>query len=177
MIWPSASFTPSQDLCFTPLLSLSSSRFNLQFDMVTEQADLGPLHFATSFCPVKSVTTTTVTMTRPITSSSREEREILHWGSKLQEESDIKMFTNDPKLNPRLPSPTSFDGVKPSHVENCSRISQSLTIKSSSRSFWQSEVTTTSSQRRSLSRESCQRSLSRSRKGISILKPACQVLK
>ena len=27
------------------------------------------------------------------------------------------MFTNDPKLNPRLPSPTSFNGVKPSHVE------------------------------------------------------------
>ena len=27
------------------------------------------------------------------------------------------MFTNDPKLNPRLPSPTSFDGVKPSYVE------------------------------------------------------------
>ena len=27
------------------------------------------------------------------------------------------MFTNDPKLNPRLPSPTSFDGVMPSYVE------------------------------------------------------------
>ena len=27
------------------------------------------------------------------------------------------MFTNDPKFNPRLPSPTSFDGVKPSYVE------------------------------------------------------------
>ena len=27
------------------------------------------------------------------------------------------MFSNDPKLNPRLPSPTSFDGVKPSYVE------------------------------------------------------------
>ena len=27
------------------------------------------------------------------------------------------MFTNLPKLNPRLPSPTSFDGVKPSYVE------------------------------------------------------------
>ena len=27
------------------------------------------------------------------------------------------MFTNDPKLNPRLPSPTSFDRVKPSYVE------------------------------------------------------------
>ena len=27
------------------------------------------------------------------------------------------MFTNDPILNPRLPSPTSFDGVKPSYVE------------------------------------------------------------
>ena len=27
------------------------------------------------------------------------------------------MFTNDPKLNPRLPLPTSFDGVKLSYVE------------------------------------------------------------
>ena len=27
------------------------------------------------------------------------------------------MFSSDPKLNPRLPSPTSFDGVKPSYVE------------------------------------------------------------
>ena len=27
------------------------------------------------------------------------------------------MFINDPKLNPRLPSPTSFNGVKPSYVE------------------------------------------------------------
>ena len=27
------------------------------------------------------------------------------------------MFTNDPKFSPRLPSPTSFDGVKPSCVE------------------------------------------------------------
>ena len=27
------------------------------------------------------------------------------------------MFINDPKLNPRLPSPTSFDGIKPSYVE------------------------------------------------------------
>ena len=27
------------------------------------------------------------------------------------------MFSSDPKLNPRLPSPTTFDGVKPSYVE------------------------------------------------------------
>ena len=27
------------------------------------------------------------------------------------------MFTNDPKLNPRLPSPTSLDSVKPSYIE------------------------------------------------------------
>ena len=36
---------------------------------------------------------------------------------KAQEESGIKMFTNDPKYHPRLPSPTSFDGVKPLYVE------------------------------------------------------------
>ena len=41
----------------------------------------------------------------------------MQWKSRLQEESDLKMFSNDPKLNPRLPSPTSFDGVKPSYVE------------------------------------------------------------
>ena len=83
-----------------------------RFDMVAEQRPgSGRLHFATSlsfFCPIKSVTTTTVTTTRAstnqITSSSEEERP--HWSSKLQEESDIKMLTNDPKLNPWFPSPT-----------------------------------------------------------------------
>ena len=84
--------------------------------MVAEQADSGPGSLATSFCPSCQVTTTTVMTTRPITSSSGEE-ERNHWSSRLQEGPDIKMFSNDPKLNPRLPSPASFDGVKPSYVE------------------------------------------------------------
>ena len=109
---------PSQELWDLHSPSLSSSRFTLQFDMVAERSpDFGPGSFATSFfCPIKSVTTTTVTTRRLITSSSGEAKETPHWSSKLQEESDIKMFTNDPELNPRLLSPTSFDGVKPSHV-------------------------------------------------------------
>ena len=116
----------SRLLCFTPsqglwnLLSCHchrQDRFCHLTCMVAVQADSGPSSFATSFCPVKSVTTTTVTTTRPITSSSGVEREKPHWNSKLQEEWDIKMFTNNPKLNPKLPSPTSFDGVKPSYVE------------------------------------------------------------
>ena len=106
---------PSQDLCFTPLLSLSSSRFISSFDMVAEQADSGPGSLATSFCPSCQVTTTTVTTARPITSSSGEK--VKHLWSQIQKELDIKMFSSDPKLNPRLPSPTSFDGVKPSYVE------------------------------------------------------------
>ena len=100
----------------TPLLSLSSSRVISIFDMVAEQADSGPDSFSTSVCPSCQVTTTTVTTTRTITSSSGE-KEKNHWSSKLQEEPDIKMFSRDPKLNLRLPSPTSFDGVKPSYVE------------------------------------------------------------
>ena len=61
-----------------------------------------------------AVTTTQPTVNR-ITSSSEEERP--HWSSKFQEKSDINIFTNDPKLLARLPSPTSFDGVKLSYVE------------------------------------------------------------
>ena len=104
----------------SPLLSLSSSRFTLVFDMVAEHQchDSGQCSFATSFCPVPSSHDDS-TMTRPtnqITSSSGE-KERSHWNSKLQEQTDIKMFVNDPKLNPRPPSPTSFDGVKPSYVE------------------------------------------------------------
>ena len=86
--------------------------------MVAEQChDSGPSSFATSFfCPVKSVTMTVDDATiNQITSSSGEEKP--QWNSKLQEESEIKMFANYPKLNPRFPSPTSFDGVKPSQVE------------------------------------------------------------
>ena len=85
--------------------------------MVAEQCPIpGQLDSATSFCPSCQVTTTTVTTTNQITSSSGE-KERDQWKSRLQEESDIKMFSSDPKLNPRLPSPTSFDGVKPSYVE------------------------------------------------------------
>ena len=87
--------------------------------MVAEQCPiLGQLDFATSFCPVLSShdDSTTTRPTNQITSSSGEE-ERDHWKSRLQEESDIKMFSSDPKFNPRLPSPTSFDGVKPSYVE------------------------------------------------------------
>ena len=75
------------------------------------------------------------------------------------------MFTNDPKLNPRLPSPTSFDGVKPSYVEWSAELLTYLlgTIKSSFLSFRRSQVTKMSSQKMFLSKESCQRSLSRSK--------------
>ena len=75
------------------------------FDMVAEQCPiLGQLNFATSFCPVLSShdDSTTTRPTNQITSSSGE-KERSHWSSKLQEETDIKMFLNDPKLNPRLP--------------------------------------------------------------------------
>ena len=86
--------------------------------MVAEQSpDSGPDSFATSFfCPVQSShdNSTTTRPTNQITSSSGEEE---RWKIKLQKEPDVKMFSNDPKLNPRLPSPTSFDGVKPSYVE------------------------------------------------------------
>ena len=75
---------------------------------------VGPLHLL-RLVPSNQVTTIVTTTRLSIISSSGDEK--LHWSSKLQEESDIKMFTNDPKFNPRLPSSTSFGGVKPSYVE------------------------------------------------------------
>ena len=106
----------SLDLCFHSSLVIVIVKSILVFDMVAEQCPIpGQLNLATSFCPSCQVTTTTVT-TNQITSSSGEE-ERSHWSSRLQEELDIKMFSNDPRLNPRLPSPTTFDGVKPSYVE------------------------------------------------------------
>ena len=89
------------------------------FDMVAEQRQhSGLTHLLRPSCPVQpSHDDSTMTrLTSQITSSSRE-KERGHWSSKLQEETDIKTFLNDPKLNPRLSSPTSFDGVKPSYVE------------------------------------------------------------
>ena len=86
-----------------------------------------------------------------------------HWGSKLQEKSDIKMFTNDPKFNFRLPSPTSLDGIKPSSGQkNCSHTCRSLTIKSLFPFFKQSLVIRTSSPKRSSLKVSCWTSLTRS---------------
>ena len=109
----------SLDLCFHSSPVIVIVKAILIFDTVAEQSpDSGPDSFATSlFCPVQSSHDDSTT-TRPnhITSSSGEE-ERSHWSSKLQKESDIKMFSSDPKLNPRLPSPTTFDGVKPSYVE------------------------------------------------------------
>ena len=87
--------------------------------MVAEQCPiLGPLDFATSFCPVQSSHDDS---NDDATDKSNHiiirKKERNHGSSRFQEETDIKMFSNDPKLNPRLPSPTSFDGVRPSHVE------------------------------------------------------------
>ena len=103
----------------SPLLSLPSSRFcfalwpDSRGSPVPRQLYL--LCSSVPFCQVTTTSTTTQPTVNHIISSSGEERP--HWSSKLREKSDIKMFTNDPKLNPRLPSPTSFDGVKPSYVE------------------------------------------------------------
>ena len=88
------------------------------FDMVAEHQchDSGQCSFATS-CPVQSShdDSTTTRPTNQITSSSGEKENSL-W-TKIQEEPDINVFSNDPKFNPRLPSPTSFDGVKLSYIE------------------------------------------------------------
>ena len=50
-----------------------------------------------------------------ITSSSGEERRF-KWDFHLQEGVDISMFAHDHRV-PRVPQPTSFDGVKPSFLE------------------------------------------------------------
>ena len=126
LIWVS-SFHSLSGFLGSPLLSLSSSRFVfLSFDMVAEQSH----SFATSFCPVLSShddSTTTRLTSNQITSSSGE-KERSHWSSKLQEEPDIKMFLNDLKLNPRLPSPTSFDGIKPSYVDCSEKVLTFLSV-------------------------------------------------
>ena len=34
-----------------------------------------------------------------------------------QRRADVNMFAHDPRLNPKVPQPTSFDGIKPSFLE------------------------------------------------------------
>ena len=105
---------PLRDFGFSSLVIVIVKNIPI-FDMVAEQPDSGPGSFATS-CPVLSGHDDSTTRpTNQITSSSGEEDR--RWSSRLQDEPDIKMFSSDPKLNPRLPSPTTFDGVKPSYVE------------------------------------------------------------
>ena len=58
---------------------------------------------------IRSMTKTTVT------SSSGEEKRF-KWDFHLQEGVDINMFAHDHRV-PRVPQPTSFDGVKPSFLE------------------------------------------------------------
>ena len=110
-----SSFHSLSGILGSPLLSLSLSRFISIFDMVAEQSHYsGTRSFATSFCPVLSShdDSTTTRPTKQITSSSSSssssssgEKEENQWRSGLQEESDIKMFSSDPKLNPRLHHP------------------------------------------------------------------------
>ena len=55
-------------------------------------------------------------MTKTTSSSSSGERKRFKRNLNLQEEADISMFAQDHRV-PRVPQPTSFDGVKPSFVE------------------------------------------------------------
>ena len=89
-------------------------KIHFLFDMVAEQAGSWPAHLLRpSVRPVKSRRRRDDDeQTHLIIRKRKKSLEL-----KFQEESDIKMFTNDPKFNRRLPSPTSFDGVKPSYVE------------------------------------------------------------
>ena len=84
----------------------------LCFDIAAEQSTFWDLFICYVLWFVLSSHDDDRPTTRPIASSSGEEGENPHWCSKLHEESDIKMFISESKPNPRLPSPTSFDGVK-----------------------------------------------------------------
>ena len=66
---------------------------------------------------IRSMTKTTVTSSSSSSSSSSsgEERKC-KWDFHLQEGADINMFAHDHRA-PRVPQPTSFDGVKPSFLE------------------------------------------------------------
>ena len=51
-----------------------------------------------------------------ITSSSGGHRRF-KWNHHFKEGAEVNMFTHDHRLNPKVPQPTSFDGVKPSFME------------------------------------------------------------
>ena len=158
--------SPSQDLCFTPLLSLSSSRFTLIFDMVTEQAGSVPGSFATSFCPVKQSRRRLSRRRGRSHHHERKEKNLIGLQS-FKESWTSRCSPTMPNSIPdsrQLPHLTESNLHMSNGQRSCWSISQSLSIKSSSRFFKRSRVTKMSSQRVFSLRESCQRSLSRSRK-------------
>ena len=80
-------------------------------------------HFVSSFDMVAELVRTKVQKIRnrirsmtKTTSSSSGERKRPKWNLNLQEGTDINMFARDHRV-PRVPQPTSFDGVKPSFLE------------------------------------------------------------
>ena len=48
------------------------------------------------------------------------------WDLHLKEGMEVNMFAHDHRLNPRVPQPTSFDGVKPSFMEWSEKVIASL---------------------------------------------------
>ena len=98
---------------------------------------------------------------------------------KLREKSDVKMSTNDPKLDARLRSQTSFEGVKLSYVEWSDEFFTYLSVIDYQEFVPNLQaviVTRTSSPRRCLSRALSQRSSMRSRTRSSKKRPPRQVL-
>ena len=79
-------------------------------------------HFVSSFEVAEQVRTKvqkirkTIRSTTETTASSSGERKRFKWNLNLQEGADINMFDHDHRI-PRVPQPTSFDGVKPSFLE------------------------------------------------------------
>ena len=77
------------------------------FDMVAEQV-IQTIKTAIWMCDISQSKTT-------VTSSSARRK--TKWDLHLKEGAELNMFSHDHRLNPRVPQPTSFDGVKPSFTE------------------------------------------------------------
>ena len=54
---------------------------------------------------------------RTTVASLSGERRRANWDLHLKRRAEVNMFSHDHRLHPRVPQPTSFDGVKPSFVE------------------------------------------------------------
>ena len=87
------------------------------FDMVAEQVRRSVICCTQLLSRmIKSKADRETSIISSSSSSSGKERRC-QWDLHLKEGAEINTFVHDHRLNPRVPQPTSFDGVKPSFME------------------------------------------------------------